>query len=581
MPIAYAFEAKSIQSYVLDGGKLRDMAGASALVDELCNYTTADDTPDLLGQALAVVCWPGPRIARRAGGAVILLAADADRERVAAFRHVWTLLVQLRVPGLAFVDAVAQAADEPEAIRRATLALLQARSRPHPELPATPPFARRSPRTGLAATEVWRSDGELIDASMLAKRTVPTTDDSSLNRKFAAPAGAAWPVRMDEEEDGDGNGAVFPLLADNRYVAVVHADGNRLGEILLTLQRVLAGRPDYAEHSLAFSQAIAGATQRAAAAATGVLVEQFRQTLQPDDRDFVMPMRPILLGGDDLTVIVRGDLAVGFTECFLSAFARETEVAFDALRRSFPALGGALPRALSAGAGIAFVKASQPFHLAHDLAASLAAHAKTAAKESVAPHQVPPSCLAFHRVTTALIDDYGTVRKRELVGRVLEPGGTGRVLEATLNPYLVAPGDSDGTGFASLAALLDLVALLADREVSRGPLRRLVGLARAHPSEGRRIYERWREVVGKSPAKTQLESFDELLKALGCRPETAAVVEVKESGRWRRLDDGADASGPDVEIRERSPLLDALNLLAVVKGGASLSGARPAVEAAA
>lgn len=386
MAIAYAFEAKSIQGYILDGGKLRDMAGASALVDDLCSYPTDGGDRDLAGQVLDAAGLTGARFARRAGGALILVADDADEERLKHFRQLWTLAVQLRAPGLPFVDAIGRGESEAAAIQGATRALLQARGWLYSDVPAPPPLARRSARTGTAAAGVWRADGELIDAPMQAKRAAaPGDDDNSLIRKFAGPAGARWPLRMDEEETDEQRGAVFPLLPDNRYVAVVHADGNRLGEILLGLQKTLAGERGYAEAFLAFSQAVAGATQKAAAAATAVLLDRFRTTLDTDASVTVMPMRPILLGGDDLTAIVRGDLAVDFTVAFLSAFEQETGAAFDGLRGRFPAMARALPRAISAGAGIAFVKASQPFHLAHDLAASLAENAKSAAKQAVQP----------------------------------------------------------------------------------------------------------------------------------------------------------------------------------------------------
>ncbi|MEQ8817875.1 MAG: hypothetical protein RLO51_16360 [Thalassobaculum sp.] len=583
MPIAYAFEAKSIQGYILDGGKLRDMAGASALVDGLCNYPE-EGGEDLLGQALKASGWSDAGIARRSGGAFILIGSGTDGPRIAGFRRLWTLLVQTRVPGLAFVEATGQGDDEAAAIRAATLALLPARSRLSAVMPATPPLARRSPRTGTAATAVWRPDGELIDAATAVKRANISSGGGGLTRKFAAPEGVEWPIRMDEEEEADDRrGAVFPLLADNRYVAVVHADGNRLGETLIGLQGMLAGAPDYAGHFLAFSQAVAAATQRAAAAATADMLERYRETLDPSAAVAVMPMRPILLGGDDLTVIVRGDLAIAFTVGFLEAFARETGAAFDRLRADYPAMRDALPKALSAGAGIAFTKASQPFHLAHDLAASLADHAKSGAKEAAAAGQVPSSCLAFHRVTTALIDDYGTVRERELSGHLPVPAGAAvtHAIEATLNPYLVVPGEVDGPGFPKLSNLLELVDVLNKPEVSRGPLRRLVGLARSDPAEGRRIYRRWREVMGNSTLRGYLDELDGTLSKLGCDPDTAAVREVRENGHWMVEFAGSAASRSSLETRERSPLLDALSVLAVARGGAAVVSDRPVGEVAA
>ena len=38
----YAFQAKSIQAYVLEGGKLVDLAGASAIVDDIARPEGGD-----------------------------------------------------------------------------------------------------------------------------------------------------------------------------------------------------------------------------------------------------------------------------------------------------------------------------------------------------------------------------------------------------------------------------------------------------------------------------------------------------------------------------------------------------------
>jgi hypothetical protein len=44
-----------------------------------------------------------------------------------------------------------------------------------------------------------------------------------------------------------------------------------------------------------------------------------------------LPFRPIVLGGDDLTIIVKSEFALNFTEEFLKAFEQETEQNMKAL----------------------------------------------------------------------------------------------------------------------------------------------------------------------------------------------------------------------------------------------------------
>ena len=86
------------------------------------------------------------------------------------------------------------------------------------------------------------------------------------------------------------------------------------------------------------------------------------------------PACPIVLGGEDLAILVRGDLAVAFARAFLEAFERESRARLGELadRHGLEGLG----QGLTACAGVALVKASHPFHLAFDLAEALCAHAK-------------------------------------------------------------------------------------------------------------------------------------------------------------------------------------------------------------
>ena len=83
-------------------------------------------------------------------------------------------------------------------------------------------------------------------------------------------------------------------------------------------------------------------------------------------------------------MIVRGDLAIDFTEKFLVAFETHTEALFSQFKQDYEKKGIKLrlPTGLTACAGIAFVKVSQPFYLAYRLAESLCKTAKTRSKQS-------------------------------------------------------------------------------------------------------------------------------------------------------------------------------------------------------
>ena len=70
----------------------------------------------------------------------------------------------------------------------------------------------------------------------------------------------------------------------------------------------------------------------------------------------IIPIRPIVLGGDDMTVIIRGDLAFQYVTEFMAQFEKET------MNDEFKnILQQAELDKLTVCAGVAFIKSSYPF----------------------------------------------------------------------------------------------------------------------------------------------------------------------------------------------------------------------------
>src|SRR5260370_20000319 len=65
--VAYLFEAKGIQRWILQGGRLRDITAASNLLARAASSDTNDLLESILGQAQFA-----PQFSRRAGGAFML-----------------------------------------------------------------------------------------------------------------------------------------------------------------------------------------------------------------------------------------------------------------------------------------------------------------------------------------------------------------------------------------------------------------------------------------------------------------------------------------------------------------------------
>lgn len=174
---------------------------------------------------------------------------------------------------------------------------------------------------------------------------------------------------------------------ENDWIAVIHADGNGLGQVV---QKIGGNRKRFLE----FSQQLDLDTKHSAQMAFQRIMKEHEE----EDWHRV-PIRPIVLGGDDFSVICRADIALPYVKYFIEEFERVSKLNVE---------GG-----LTVCAGIAFVKSSFPFYYAYELAESLCGAAKTEAK-SHCGNQPAPSCLFFHKVQDSFVTEYEDIEAREL-----------------------------------------------------------------------------------------------------------------------------------------------------------------------
>lgn len=164
-------------------------------------------------------------------------------------------------------------------------------------------------------------------------------------------------------------------LRHSGWMAVVHADGNGVGGLfrnfLAHVRRVTGVDRVPLEIHVDYQRELAvelnDATREAVRDAIGRLAEQWPEASL---RGRVLP---IVVGGDDVTLICDAVLAVSFVRAFAEAFARRT-----ATKQHLSAIARAATGQdhLTASAGIAIVKHHHPFASAYDLAEELTVSAK-------------------------------------------------------------------------------------------------------------------------------------------------------------------------------------------------------------
>ncbi|MDP5133915.1 MAG: hypothetical protein NWQ54_23770 [Paraglaciecola sp.] len=486
---AYLFEIRSIQPFLFASGKLKDMVKGSELIDFLCNepLKTALTACGLSG-------YSEPEYSPRcAGGSFYLLIEDMNK--AIAFRNLWTLFVSQLLPGIEQIDTIASGDTARMAIERGLKQLRTARNQARHQLPSASPITARSPRTGKASV-AWLSGESLDEATSVKRQFNRPLESKNLTSRFSQDQGIKWPINFEADAPKDQR---FPLIQGDK-VALIHADGNGLGEILRLVNEAAKEKSDAEFISLyrQFSDGLEAATISACQAATN-------QVLVPHiERGGVIPARPLVLGGDDLTLIVRADLAFEFTEAFTHAFENKTQEFLSDLAQKLPQSSASkLPQKLTVCAGITFMKPSQPFAQCYALTESLCERAK---KQSRAIKEreklnIIPSSLAFHKVQASLIDDADQLFEREMIVKKV-----GESLKLGLPAYAIGEGFTDLPALAELKKLTYCFkpGLLNDKR-----LRALATLMHLDPSGAKKEYARWKSLAEKNSHTAQaLRDFE-------------------------------------------------------------------------
>lgn len=285
-----------------------------------------------------------------------------------------------KAPGITLSQAVVKCVSDDMTEDRKKLEdrLRAQRNRPCKSLTLGSVAMHRSPLTGLPA--IPRKDGEVLDEGVLRKREI--LDENKVNKTL-------FEIFTGEKVMYSEMGLeIRDLTGENDWIAIIHADGNSLGELVKDLGK--EGKEKLRE----FSENLDKATRQAAQ-------EAYKKVKGNDEKKH--PIRPIVLGGDDLTVICRGDIAIDFVKEYIKLFEKKTEEL--------------LSRKLTACAGIAFIKSSYPFSFGYELAETLCGLAKKDAKSDEmknANEGMVPSCLMFHKVQSSFVEDYESIKQKEL-----------------------------------------------------------------------------------------------------------------------------------------------------------------------
>ncbi|BDA65549.1 hypothetical protein [Actinomyces capricornis] len=233
-----------------------------------------------------------------------------------------------------------------------------------------------------------------------------------------------------KQEDGPSSESTSRSIPDLSKIAVIHIDGNGVGAIMQSLETSMQKVPEQVlEQVISCRKADADALRRFLLQVNTRLdtaversfftawasVAQWWLTANP--RSSVIPVVPILLGGDDVTVLTEGSYALPFMVTYLRAYEEATSRDALLCHLSPRAQEQERPSPMTAAAGAVIVPRPFPFHLAYDLSENLVSKAKKVGKS--AGQGKERSTLTYHALFDStiveadeLIKDYETFTAR-------------------------------------------------------------------------------------------------------------------------------------------------------------------------
>ncbi len=381
-PILAGIDVHAIQQYVFRGSRLREIVGGSHLVDDFTAQVPSRVAEELGlrestdGNVDTEGTWYPHRAA---GGRIRAMFHDADQAR-AWIRGVTHSFCR-DAPDLPFTAAIVEVV---EANLSAAYTELHRHLESKRRSPGQESFFRGFPftapcrTTGDAAAGYGRRRNERLSAEMLAKQDAASKAGESLLQDIrkaveghtvlhdAMPdlgldAPLRWPLDIEDmlpERDGHLGG----------YMGVIALDGNSIGGRIRKIFHDDRSATDHATGFKAFCTGLAACTRKAIVDSVVEVLFQLHRDPDLPRCGGKLPIRVLLEGGDDVTALIRPDLAIPFTRAFLSNFETSTG---DSTQVG----------PLKAAAGVAIVKSKAPVLSGVNLATGLLKEAKREGRE--------------------------------------------------------------------------------------------------------------------------------------------------------------------------------------------------------
>lgn len=447
---ALLFDTRSIQRYIFSGNKLRTNIGASYIVDRIFFDVLIEDVlkkifPDEKFPSGndawepsqdAVTPWENMRtccVAYVGGGkALLLFDSAAEAQRIKVVKN-FTRLLLVKRPGLKVGAALGELKIidgklDQDDVDELYLKLKDTQNKIFPAVNVQYTGLTLSCEVnGEAANFFGKLDAngaKFFSQEVAVKLKVADDANRDLKNRF----NKIFELKNFPERMNDYN---FPFSVDKlgqkegeNYFAIVHVDGNNMGLKFRTCKSLIERRK--------LSREIRRKTEGAFAELLVKIIRMKNSGGFGDSlslKENFLPIRPLIIGGDDVTFLCPANMALLFTKTLVEILDIETPV------NAPEHLTQEISRHMDACAGIAILPTKYPFFRGYELAEQLCDSAKKSMRTTSAESLRGSSWLDFailHGEQAPTLEQIRATEYRGVRGRNLHFG-----------PYLICgEGDS-------------------------------------------------------------------------------------------------------------------------------------------
>ena len=437
------------QAYIFASNKLRNVVGASELLYRVGTRYVEQAVDEATGRGFSVtyIAEEAP-IEATQGEAIEAVIATSGKALLLAhgeelakrFVRSWSRIVLSEAPGLDAVAVYSKTAVDPslplsdpseasfmEAFRETSrqMSLLRAQGQASPlarfqRLPVVAECAY----SGLPAVSLdpGKDGGSPVPVSASARVQREAARDENFKARMQGLFPDGWQSDLFENEG-------LKSLEGRDWLAVVHADGNGLGQLFIDFDRWV----DALKNGAATGRDYIDCYREFSSALDAISRETFREAVQEvwgAESPCALPIVPVVVGGDDLTAVLDGYKGIEFTRTFMEKFCEKTQD-HGAVQPILEKAG--LPR-LGMCAGISIAKPhfpfSQSYHMAEELMQNAKEVKKQFGKDSIA--------LDFHILYDSVATSVSNVRESLTIRE--EQDGSQHERHLTAKLYVVSRG---------------------------------------------------------------------------------------------------------------------------------------------